>query len=75
MLPNKPRGIPRVNGRLVLSGIFSAHYLKGVSPPHVTLNQVFSGMMPYMLVVILCMVLLYLWPALALWLPTFLYGR
>src|SRR5262249_55045047 len=26
----------------------SAFYLKGVSPPHVTLNQIFSGMMPYM---------------------------
>ena len=36
----------------------SAYYLKGVAPPHITLNQIFSGMMPYMLVVILCMVLL-----------------
>jgi len=53
----------------------SAYYLKGVAPSHVTLNQIFGGMMPYMLVVILCMVLLYLWPGLALWLPEFLYGR
>ena len=53
----------------------SAYYLKGVTPPHVTLNQIFSGMMPYMLVVILCMILLYAWPGLALWLPEFLYGR
>jgi TRAP-type mannitol/chloroaromatic compound transport system permease large subunit len=53
----------------------SAYYLKGVAPSHVTLNQIFAGMMPYMLVVILCMVLLYLWPGLSLWLPTFLYGR
>ena len=34
----------------------SAFYLKGVAPPHVTLNQIFAGMMPYMLIVILCMV-------------------
>jgi TRAP-type mannitol/chloroaromatic compound transport system permease large subunit len=53
----------------------SAYYLKGVAPSHVTLNQIFGGMMPYMLVVILCMILLYLWPGLALWLPEFLYGR
>jgi TRAP-type mannitol/chloroaromatic compound transport system permease large subunit len=53
----------------------SAYYLKGVAPPHVTLNQIFSGMMPYMLVVVLCMVLLYAWPGLALWLPEYLYGR
>ncbi len=52
----------------------SAFYLKGVSPPHVTINQIFSGMMPYMLIVILCMVLMYLWPGLTLWLPDFLYG-
>ena len=37
----------------------SAFYLKGVSPPHVTLNQIFAGMMPYMLIVILCMVIMY----------------
>jgi TRAP-type mannitol/chloroaromatic compound transport system permease large subunit len=52
----------------------SAYYLKGVAPPHITLNQIFSGMMPYMFVVIMCMVLLYVWPGLALWLPNFLYG-
>lgn len=52
----------------------SAFYLKGVSPPHVTLNQIFAGMMPYMLVVILCMVIMYLWPGMTLWLPAYLYG-
>jgi TRAP-type mannitol/chloroaromatic compound transport system permease large subunit len=52
----------------------SAFYLKGVSPPHVTINQIFAGMMPYMLIVILCMVLMYVWPGLTLWLPNFLYG-
>ncbi len=51
----------------------SAFYLKGVSPPHVTLNQIFAGMMPYMLIVILCMVFMYLWPGLTLWLPQWLY--
>jgi TRAP-type mannitol/chloroaromatic compound transport system permease large subunit len=53
----------------------SAFYLKGVSPPHVTLNQIFAGMMPYMLVVILCMVFMYVWPGMTLWLPGYLYGR
>jgi len=52
----------------------SAFYLKGVSPPHVTLNQIFAGMMPYMLIVILCMVIMYLWPGMTLWLPQYLYG-
>jgi len=52
----------------------SAFYLKGVSPKHVTLNQIFAGMMPYMLIVILCMVIMYIWPGLTLWLPKYLYG-
>ena len=52
----------------------SAFYLKGVAPSHVTLNQIFSGMMPYMLIVIICMVFMYLWPGMTLWLPNYLYG-
>jgi TRAP-type mannitol/chloroaromatic compound transport system permease large subunit len=52
----------------------SAFYLKGVSPPHVTLNQIFAGMMPYMLIVIVCMVFMYIWPGMTLWLPNYLYG-
>ena len=52
----------------------SAFYLKGVAPKHVTLNQIFAGMMPYMLIVILCMIIMYVWPGMTLWLPTYLYG-
>jgi TRAP-type mannitol/chloroaromatic compound transport system permease large subunit len=52
----------------------SAFYLKGVAPSHVTLNQIFAGMMPYMLIVILCLVLMYIWPGMTLWLPNFIYG-
>jgi len=52
----------------------SAFYLKGVAPKHVTLNQIFAGMMPYMVIVIICLVIMYLWPGMTLWLPNFLYG-
>jgi TRAP-type mannitol/chloroaromatic compound transport system permease large subunit len=52
----------------------SAFYLKGVAPKHVTLNQIFAGMMPYMLIVILCLIFMYIWPGMTLWLPNFLYG-
>ena len=53
----------------------SAYYLKGVAPSHVTLNQIFGGMMPYMLVIIVCMVIMYVWPGMTLWLPNYLYGN
>ncbi|TSE25619.1 C4-dicarboxylate TRAP transporter large permease protein DctM [Tepidimonas sediminis] len=52
----------------------SAFYLKGVSPPHVTLNQIFAGMLPFMGIQIVAIVLLYLFPAIGLWLPKVLYG-
>jgi TRAP-type mannitol/chloroaromatic compound transport system permease large subunit len=53
----------------------SAFYLKGVAPSHVTLNQIFAGMMPYMLIVCLCLACMYIWPGMTLWLPQFLYGN
>ncbi len=53
----------------------SAFYLKGVSPKHVTLNQIFAGMMPYMIIVCLCLAFMYVWPGMTLWLPEFLYGK
>jgi TRAP-type mannitol/chloroaromatic compound transport system permease large subunit len=52
----------------------SAFYLKGVSPKHVTLNQIFAGMMPYMIIVLVCLIFMYIWPGMTLWLPEFLYG-
>jgi TRAP-type mannitol/chloroaromatic compound transport system permease large subunit len=53
----------------------AAFYLKGVAPPHVTLNQIFAGMIPFMGIQIIAMVLLYLFPGIGLWLPAFLYGN
>jgi TRAP-type mannitol/chloroaromatic compound transport system permease large subunit len=53
----------------------SAFYLKGVAPKHVTLNQIFAGMMPYMIIVCICLMFMYIWPGMTLWLPEFLYGN
>ena len=51
----------------------AAFYLKGVSPPHVTLNAIFMGMMPFMGIQVLALVLLYVFPAIGMWLPSVLY--
>jgi tripartite ATP-independent transporter DctM subunit len=51
----------------------AAFYLKGISPPHVRLSQIFNGCLPFMAIVFLSMVLLYLFPGIALWLPSVLY--
>jgi TRAP-type mannitol/chloroaromatic compound transport system permease large subunit len=51
----------------------SAFYLKGVAPPHVTLNQIFMGMLPFMGIQIIALIVLYTFPAIGLWLPGVLY--
>jgi len=51
----------------------SAFYLKGVAPKHVTLNQIFAGMMPFMGIQVVAIFLLYQFPGIGLWLPQLLY--
>jgi TRAP-type mannitol/chloroaromatic compound transport system permease large subunit len=53
----------------------AAFYLKGVSPPHVTLNQIFAGMMPFMAIQVFAIFLLYMFPQIGLWLPSVVYGK
>ncbi len=53
----------------------SAYYLKGIAPPHVRLTQIFSGVMPFLLMVFISMALIYLFPTLVFHLPEVFYGR
>jgi TRAP-type mannitol/chloroaromatic compound transport system permease large subunit len=51
----------------------AAFYLKGVAPAHVTLNQIFIGMLPFMVIQCLAILLLYLFPQIGLWVPSLVY--
>jgi TRAP-type mannitol/chloroaromatic compound transport system permease large subunit len=53
----------------------SAYYLKGVLKNQIELMEIFRGLMPYLGIVLLCMVLLYQFPEIALWLPDYLFGE
>jgi TRAP-type mannitol/chloroaromatic compound transport system permease large subunit len=53
----------------------AAYYLKGVAPPHVTLIQIFKGVLPFLSMIFLSMAILYIFPGIALWLPTAMYGK
>ena len=53
----------------------SAYYLKGIAPPHVRLTQIFAGCMPYLAMVLLSMLLIYLFPSIVFALPELVYGR
>ena len=52
----------------------SAYYLKGIAPPHVTLNEIFAGCMPFLLLVLVAMVIVYVFPQIVFWLPGLVYG-
>ena len=52
----------------------AAYYLKGISPPHVLLIDIFRGIMPFLSMVILAMLIIYMFPQIVFWLPQLLYG-
>jgi tripartite ATP-independent transporter DctM subunit len=52
----------------------SAYYLKGVEPSW-ELLQIYRGMMPFMILQILGVSVVYFFPQIVLWLPTLLFGR
>jgi tripartite ATP-independent transporter DctM subunit len=52
----------------------AAYYLKGVAPPYVKLTEIFAGALPFVFLVFLSMALVYIFPEIALWLPSKLYG-
>lgn len=51
----------------------AAFYLKGVAPPQVQLTHIFRGALPFVGMVFLTMILVYIFPGIALWLPDYLY--
>ena len=53
----------------------SAYYLKGVAPPHIQLMTIFKGCLPFLSMVFVAMILMYVFPELVSWLPDKLYGN
>ncbi len=53
---------------------FALFYLRGVAPPQVRTQDIYRGIVPFVLIQIGALVVLALFPKLALWLPKVLYG-
>ena len=53
----------------------SAYYLKGIAPPHVELWTIFRGCFPFLGMVFVTMICVYLFPQIHSWLPGLFYGR
>jgi TRAP-type mannitol/chloroaromatic compound transport system permease large subunit len=54
---------------------FALFYLKGVSPPSVELVDIYRGVMPFIILQLIALVLVFLFPELTTWLPSVAYGN
>jgi tripartite ATP-independent transporter DctM subunit len=52
---------------------FTLFYLKGVAPPEVTTRDIYRGIIPFVLLIVLCVAIVYVWKDLVLWLPSVAY--
>ena len=59
----------------MLPMVMSAYYLNGVQTKNVELLDIFRGIMPFLAIVIFAMVLMYMFPGIALWLPDALFAN
>ncbi len=53
---------------------FALFYLRGVAPPEVRTIEIYKGIVPFVLIQLLALVVLWYTPALATWLPLAIYG-
>ena len=51
---------------------FALFYLKGVTPPHITLGEIYWSSVPFMLLQLIGVLLIIFFPILGLWLPRLL---
>jgi len=52
----------------------SCYYLKGIAPPHIQLTTIFKGALPFLGMVLLCMVVVYVFPIIVTYFPDIVYG-
>lgn len=52
---------------------FALFYLRGVAPPSVTTMQIYKGVIPYVMIQVLMLVILWHFPEMTTWLPTVLF--
>ena len=53
---------------------FALFYLRGVAPGSVTTMQMYRGVVPFIILQLAMLVVLWFWPSLATWLPVVVYG-
>ncbi|WP_038035656.1 TRAP transporter large permease subunit [Thermopetrobacter sp. TC1] len=54
---------------------FALFYLRGVAPPQVTTAHIYKGVIPFVIIQVLALIILWFWPDVATWLPSVLYEK
>ena len=54
---------------------FALFYLKGICPPDITIGHIYRGIIPFVLLQLLGLVIVFAFPALTTWLPAMAYGN
>ncbi|MBI2204816.1 MAG: TRAP transporter large permease subunit [Candidatus Rokubacteria bacterium] len=54
---------------------FALFYLKGLAPPEIKIQSIYRGIIPFVIMQLVCLILVILFPQLTLWLPGVVYGN
>ena len=52
---------------------YALFYLKGVCPPEVQMSHIYRGIIPFVILQMLAVLMVFLWPSLVNWLPSVVY--
>jgi tripartite ATP-independent transporter DctM subunit len=53
---------------------FALFYMKGLAPPEIRIQSIYRGIIPFVIMQLVCLILVVMFPQIALWLPGEIYG-
>ncbi|MEE2775094.1 MAG: TRAP transporter large permease subunit [Pseudomonadota bacterium] len=53
---------------------YALFYIKGICPPEIKMGHIYRGIIPFVFLQIVALILVFIWPPLATWLPAYVYG-
>ncbi len=53
---------------------YALFYIKGICPPDIKMKDIYQGIIPFVILQVIAIALVFNWPALATWLPAYVYG-
>jgi TRAP-type mannitol/chloroaromatic compound transport system permease large subunit len=53
----------------------SIFYLRAIAPPEIKLSHMFRGVVPFIICQVICLILVIVFPGIALWLPEAIFSK